>query len=205
MEKTKAMFLYGASGHGKVIKEILEVQGIPVDGFIDDNPEIRELCGLPVVHSVEDVRNIIVSIGDNAIRKKVVERLSCDFNTAIHPSAVISPSVQVGEGTVVMAGALINAESKIGKHCIINTGVSVDHECIIEDYVHVSPHATLCGDVFVGEGTWVGAGTTVIQGVKIGRWCVIGAGSVVTKDIPDGYLAVGNRCKLVKQINFDKL
>lgn len=204
MDIIRIMYLYGASGHGKVIKEILEVQGISVDAFIDDNQEIRELCGLPVLHSAESISEIIVSIGSNRVRKIVAERLTCDFKTAIHPSAVISPSVEIGEGTVVMAGALINAESSIGKHCIINTGVSVDHECVLEDYVHVSPHATLCGDVHVGEGTWVGAGTTVIQGVRIGRWCMIGAGSVVTKDIPDGYLAVGNRCKLVKLINADK-
>ena len=57
----------------------------------------------------------------------------------------------------------------------------------------------------MGEGCWVGAGATVIQGIKIGRWCVIGAGSVVTKDIPDGYLAVGNRCRLIKKINQDLL
>lgn len=203
MDIIEKMYLYGASGHGKVIKEILDAQGIVVDGFIDDNADVSELFELPVLHSAKDIRDIIVSIGDNAIRKKVVERLTCDFKTAIHPSAVLSPSVQISEGTVVMAGALINAESIIGKHCIINTGVSVDHECVVEDFVHVSPHATLCGNVHIGEGTWVGAGTTVIQGVKIGRWCIVGAGSVVTKDIPDGHLAVGNRCKLIKQINQD--
>ena len=49
------------------------------------------------------------------------------------------------------------------------------------------------------------AGTVVIQGVKIGRWAMVGAGSVVTKDIPDGWLVVGNRCKLIKEINQDML
>ena len=49
----------------------------------------------------------------------------------------------------------------------------------------------------IGEGSWIGAGTTVIPGVKIGRWSVVGAGSVVTKDIPDGVLAVGNRCEII--------
>ena len=48
---------------------------------------------------------------------------------------------------------------------------------------------------------WViGAGSVVIPGVKIGKWSIVGAGSVVTKDIPDGVLAVGNRCKVIKNI-----
>ena len=57
-----------------------------------------------------------------------------------------------------------------------------------------------CGNVHVGEGAWIGAGTTIIPGVKIGKWSVVGAGSVVTKDIPDGVLAVGNRCKVIKKL-----
>ena len=52
----------------------------------------------------------------------------------------------------------------------------------------------------IGEGVLIGAGTTIIPGVKIGCWSVIGAGSVVAKDIPDHVLAVGNRCKVVKNL-----
>ena len=103
-------------------------------------------------------------------------------------------------GEVVMQGAIVQSDACIGSHCIINTGASVDHECLIADYVHISPHCTLCGNVQVGEGTWIGAGSVVIPGVKIGKWSIIGAGSVVTKDIPDGVLAVGNRCKIIKNI-----
>ncbi len=200
------MYLYGASGHGKVIKDILESTGQKVDGFIDDNTDIQELSGVPVKHTTDSEDEVIVSIGDNETRKKIVESLSCKFSApAIHAQAIVSPSASLGEGTVVMAGAIINAESHIGRHCIINTGASVDHECEIGDFAHVSPGATLCGNVTVGEGAWIGAGTTVIQGIKIGRWAVIGAGSVVAKDIPDGYLAVGNRCKAIRLIHQEHL
>jgi sugar O-acyltransferase (sialic acid O-acetyltransferase NeuD family) len=199
-------FLYGASGHGKVIKDIIESQGRTIDGFLDDNPEINVLSGLIVKHSVECVDDIIISIGNNKTRKKIVEKLRCGFSkAAIHNNAILSPTAMVGEGSVVMAGAIINADAKIGKHCIINTGASIDHECKIGDFVHISPHATLCGEVIVGEGTWIGAGTTVIQGIKIGKWSQIGAGSVVVKDIPDGCVAYGNPCKIVKRINEDML
>lgn len=194
------MYLYGASGHAMVIMDILKAKGICIEGLVDDNPERNELLGYPVFHGKTDASPLIISIGNNKIRKKIAENYSTEFGTAVHPSAIVSEHAQIGEGTVVMQGTIIQTCAKVGKHCIINTGASVDHECQIGDYVHISPHATLCGNVHVGEGTWIGAGTTVIQGVKIGKWCMIGAGSVVTKDIPDGVLAVGNRCKIIKKI-----
>lgn len=196
------MYLYGASGHGKVIKDILQSQGKVVDGYIDDNPEVNELFGLPVKHSMEGVDEVVISIGINKTRKKVAGKIDCKFaKAAIHHEAILSPSVKVAEGSVVMAGAIINADAIIGKHCIINTGASIDHECRIGDFVHVSPHATLCGNVTVGEGTWIGAGATVIPGITIGKWAQIGAGSVVVKDVPDCCLAYGNPCRIIKKID----
>ena len=200
------MYLYGASGHAKVIIDILDASREKIDGLVDDNPEVIQLQGYPVSHGAKGLSPFIVSIGVNAIRKKVVEKLyGADFGKAIHPSAVISPFASIGAGTVVMQGAIIQADTQIGKHCIINTGASVDHECIIGDYAHISPHSTLCGNVQIGDGSWIGAGTTVIPGVKIGRWSVVGAGSVVTKDIPDGVLVVGNRCKIIKSLDVKML
>lgn len=194
------MYLFGASGHAKVIMDILDAMGEKIQGLVDDNPNIEEIQGYPVFHQRTDLSPIIVSIGVNATRKKVVNKLNATFGQAIHPTAILSKSAQIEEGTVVMAGAIIQAEAHIGKHCIINTGASIDHECELGDYVHISPHATLCGNVSVGEGTWIGAGATVIQGIKIGKWAVIGAGAVVTKDIPDQVVAVGCPCKVIKEL-----
>ncbi|MDR0333395.1 MAG: acetyltransferase [Dysgonamonadaceae bacterium] len=194
------MYLFGASGHAKVIIDILASQNIAVKALFDDNKEITELLGIPVLHDLNIKSPLIISIGNNNIRKKITEKIVVEYGKAIHRSVIISPFSEIGLGSVVMQGAIIQSCSQIGKHCIINTGASIDHDCIIENFVHISPHATLCGNVSVGEGTWIGAGTTIIQGVKIGKWSVIGAGSVVTKDIPDGVLAVGNRCKVIKKI-----
>lgn len=194
------MYLYGASGHAKVIIDILKATGVEIEGLVDDNPDVNVLGEYPVFHQYLNYSPIIVSIGNNSIRKMIAGRLSGEFGRAIHPSAVVSSSAIVEDGSVIMQGAVIQADAKIGKHCIINTGASVDHECVIEDFVHVSPHATLCGNVHVGEGSWVAAGTVVLPGVKIGKWSVIGAGSVVSKNIPDGVLAVGNRCRIIKNL-----
>lgn len=194
------MYLYGASGHAMVIMDILEANGIPVEGLIDDNPNIHELLGLPVYHGKTDAEELIISIGNNRIRKLLSEQLNASFRTAIHPTAIISPRATIREGTVVMHGAIIQTCATIGKHCIINTGSSIDHECRIGDYVHISPHATLCGNVSVGEGTWVGAGSTVIQGVTIGKWSVVAAGATVTHDVPDGVLVAGTPAKIIKYL-----
>lgn len=198
------VYLYGASGHGKVIKDSLHASGVKVEAFIDDNPNVDELASLPVLHSAEGCSPVIVSIGMNRIRKMIVERLqaadsSVEFATAIHPSAVISPSAKIGEGSVVMAGAVINADAVIGKHCIVNTGATIDHDVVLGDYVHVAPGVNLSGATTVGEGTWVGVGSCVIQCLNIGKNCMIGAGSVVVKDIPDSVTAYGNPCRVVKE------
>ena len=196
------MYLYGASGHAKVIIDILKSQKKELSGLIDDNESITEIVGYTVSQILPNDSSLIVSIGANKTRKKVADKLANHrFETAVHASAIVSEYSTIEEGTVVMQGAIIQSSSTIGKHCIINTGASVDHDCQIGDYVHISPQSILCGNVTIGEGTWIGAGTTITPGVTIGKWCVIGAGSVVTKDIPDNRLAVGNRCKIIKEIN----
>ena len=201
------MYLFGASGHGKVIKEILHSNGVKLEAFIDDNPKVNKCSGHTVLHEYTGLSPIIVSIGVNHIRKIVVEKLKAkakahnkklDFATAIHPSAVVSPSAKIGEGTVVMAGAVINADVVIGKHCIINTGATIDHDCVIDDYCHIAPGVNISGATHIGESTWVGVGSCVIQCLKIGKNCMIGAGSVVVKDILDNSIAYGNPCKVVR-------
>lgn len=190
------MYLYGASGHAKVIIDMLNASKIKVDALFDDDLSINELMNIPVRHDWENETPVIISIGNNFTRKQIADKLQCEYGTAIHPSSVISPFATVGEGTVIMQGTIIQSSARIGRHCIINTGASIDHECIVEDFAHISPKATLCGNVSVGEGAWIGAAAVVVPGVKIGRWSVVGAGSVVVSDIPDGVIAYGNPCRV---------
>lgn len=196
------MVFYGASGHGKVVIEAWTASGGAITAIVDDNETIRRLGHFPVSGKYNPERfqsvPIIISIGDNGIRKMIVQRLDVSYGMVIHPSAVLSLSSSVDEGSVVMANAVVNADSYIGRHVIVNTGAVVDHDCRVADFAHISPNATLCGGIQVGEGTHIGAGATVIPNIKIGKWAVVGAGSVIIEDVPDYALIVGVPGKIRK-------
>ncbi|PTB95904.1 acetyltransferase [Marivirga lumbricoides] len=198
------MYLFGASGHAKVIIDILLSEGIAVLGLYDEDESKKELMGIPVLGKTIDFNqergHCIVSIGDNKTRSKVVNLIKekARFGTAIHQQSTIGSQVYIQEGSVVMPGVIINADTKIGKHAIINTSSSVDHDCLVEDFVHIAPNSSICGGVKIGEGTLFGAGATAIPLVSIGKWCVIGAGAVITEDVPDYSVVVGNPGKIIK-------
>jgi sugar O-acyltransferase (sialic acid O-acetyltransferase NeuD family) len=197
-------YLIGAGGHGLVVLDVLLNQGIHIDAFIDSTPKPDKIRGISCHQqgptTINDTDQILISIGSNAIRKKLAALHAGHFLTAIHPSAIIDETAIIHEGSVVMATAVINARANIGRHVIINTGAVVEHECVIGDYAHISPNATLCGNVHVGEGSQVGAGAVVIPNIKIGRGCMIGAGSVVIRDIPDNTLVFGNPARAVREL-----
>ena len=195
-------YLYGASGHAKVVLDVLFSIEIEIEAILDDNPHLSSLSNVPVIHSISFQPSIeqefIISIGSNSIRRKIVENNAFKYYFAIHRDATVSPSASIGKGTVVMPQVVINADAKIGKHCILNSRCVVEHDCVIEDYVHISPNASIAGNVLVGEGSHVGIGASVIQGIKIGKWATIGAGAVIINDVPDYAVVVGNPGKIIK-------
>ena len=190
----KKLIIIGASGHGKVIADIAVKIGYEQIVFLDDNEKIKECAGFPVVGRVSVANEIdgdkIVAIGNANIREKIQENLS-NVTTLIHPAAVISRRVNIGEGTIIMAGAVINSDTVIGNGCIVNTCASVDHDCKIGDYSHVSVGAHIAGTVEIGNKTWIGAGATVSNNINICSACMIGAGAVVVKNIKKPGIYIG--------------
>lgn len=202
------IYLYGASGHAKVILEIFESLGHSEFTFIDDFSNNTSLLNFPIIKAAAvpnqsaNPNKLLISIGNNSIRKTIAEQYDIKtFISAVHPTSSVSKRSIIGSGTVVMSNVSINASSEIGNHCIINTNASIDHDCKIEDYVHLSPNVALAGNVIVGEGTHIGIGASVIQGIKIGKWATIGAGAVIINDIPDYAVVVGNPGKIIKYTN----
>jgi len=199
------IFVYGASGHGKVVADIL-MAGKNADfaGFIDDRDELlgTSVLGLPVFggrlwlqHEASKAKVIVaLGIGDNFARQKVAENClawGAELATIIHPTASVSMAVRLGPGTVVMAQAAINADAMIGNGVIVNTSASIDHDVKIGDFAHVAPNASMGGASQLGVLSQLGMGAVVIQCITVGARTIVGAGAVVISDVPDGVVAFG--------------
>lgn len=204
--------IIGAGGHAKVIADIIEQsKQFYIAGMIDTFLEVGTKCGKyevigdeSLLATREDLSKGIVAIGDNWIRRTVRNRiaeLTPDFKfiTAVHPKSIIADDVELGDGTVVMAGAIINPGTKIGEHCIINTGAILDHDNQIDDYCAILPGATIGGEVSIGEGSVVAIGATIIHGITIGKHTVVGAGATVVNDTDSNIVAIGTPARKVKQ------
>jgi len=195
------LIIIGASGHGKVVADIaIKMNKWQSIAFLDDDEAIKASMGIEVIgktadaFTYKDEADFFVAIGSNSTREKIQEKFideGLNVVSLIHPSAVIATDVEVGIGTVVMAGVVINSSTRIGKGCIINTSSSLDHDNTIEDYVHISPGASLAGTVKVGKGSWLGIGSIVSNNVNICSGCKVGAGAAVVKDITEPGTYVG--------------
>lgn len=191
--------LFGASGHAKIIIEIAQLNGIQIKAIYDDNETIQEILGYPVSLARNDeIKSCIIAIGNNKIRKEIASRVISLAKPLVHQSSILSDSVVIGKGTVIMAGAVVNSSVTIRENVIINTRAVIEHDVEIANFAHVSPNATIAGGVKIGEGTHIGAGAVVIPNVSIGKWATIGAGAVIIKDVPDYATVVGNPGRIIK-------
>lgn len=202
---SKEIIIVGASGHGKVIADIILKSGDIILGFLDDNPCLEEnFVGFPILGKIDSYEKykdyqFVIAVGDADIRKAIADKMKkAEWYTAIHPSAVVSDiDVVIDKGTVVMANAVINAGTTIGKHCIINSSAVVEHDNFIEDFVHISVGAKLAGAVHIGNSTWIGIGAVISNNLDICGNCMIGAGTTVIKNIKEAGTYVGMPAKMI--------
>lgn len=142
---SKTLLIIGAGGHGHVVAEIAETCGFTCS-FLDDNS--AEAIG--TIQQIEHFSSLFdfffVAIGNNLKRQEItakLESLQCRMPVIIHPTAYVSPSSHIGEGTVIGPGAIVNTNSRIGKGCIISVGALIDHDVNIEDFSHMNA-GTIC-------------------------------------------------------------
>jgi len=211
------LVILGTGGHGLVVADaVLAMGGYELLGFVSDvddrevlgvAPKLGEESDLFELVSTRGVSSVAVAVGDNAVRKMVVERLRdslsdrVSFPAIIHPMASIGVKATIGDGSVVLSGAVVGPRACVGEYSIVNTRASIDHHGELGNYASLAPGVTTGGNVSIGEGSAVSIGSTVLHGRAIGKWSVVGADATVIDDVPDRVVAYGTPARVVRDRN----
>ncbi len=186
-----------------------EIPGFEVTGFVENLETQRcqeKLEGLPIIWfedlaSFADTHWAVAGLATTH-RSLFIEQVSAygiRFATLVHPSARISSTSSLGEGTIISPGVIIASHSHLGRHVLVNRGALIGHHTEISDYVTIHPGANIAGSCHIGSATYIGMGAVVIDHLTIGAHSVVGAGAVVTRDVPDHVQVVGVPARIVKE------
>jgi UDP-perosamine 4-acetyltransferase len=215
MKKKEDIIILGTGGHSKVVIDIIEagdlynIIGI-TDASIDETTLYR---GYPILgnddvlldYLKKGVTNVAIGVGgfrNNNNRKRIfnkVKLMGYNIPVLIHPSAVISNSVVLKEGSVIFSGVNINTDVTIGENNIIATGANIDHDTILRDHVLISAGVTIGGNVEIANEVLCALGSNIISGVKINEKIVVGAGAVVVNNLLENGTYIGCPAKLMKK------
>jgi sugar O-acyltransferase (sialic acid O-acetyltransferase NeuD family) len=213
IDNEKKICILGAGGFGRevlccVIDVIattnLKIEDIACFMVSDEHFKDDKIMGVDVIPQSKfdpNLFNVVIAIGDPCARKRVVESLppKTTYTTIIHPSAVISDWVEIGEGSIVTAGTILTCNIKIGKHAHLNLHTTIGHDCIVGDFFTTGPAANISGNCNFGDCVYFGTNSTVRQGVKICDNVTIGMGGVVVKDITEKGVYIGNPLKKLEK------
>lgn len=203
----KDIVVIGSGGFSKQVIEIIEQLNLINEeykllGIIDDNKSLvgTYVLGYEVIGDTDYIKQFseqkniygVIAIADGGVRKEISKKLNgIQWVNLIHPSAVVSDYIKIGEGNIICAGVVINPDFQMGNHSHINIGATLGHDVTMLEYVTVMPGSRISGNVTLKSNTMVGTGSTVIQGLTIEDNVVLGAGAVVTKNTEPNYLYKG--------------
>lgn len=173
--------------------------------FLDKDEKVSDgmkIMGCEVIkESSFDVDKyvVVVAIGEPKIRKQVVEKFPQNtlYATVVHPSAIISDWVEIGEGAVITAGVIITCNIALGKHAHINLDTTIGHDCKIGNYFTTAPSVNISGNCNIADNVYFGTNSCIKQGLSVCSDVTIGMGGVVVKDINRSGIYIGTPAKII--------
>ena len=170
----------------------------------DEDYKESSIMGIEVIRQSAfdpSLYDVVVGIGEPLLRKKVVESLppQTTYISVIHPTAVMSKWVEIGEGSVITAGTILTCNVKIGKHVHLNLHTTIGHDCEIGDFCTTTPGVNVSGICKFGECVYLGTNSSIRQGINICDNVTIGMGGVVVKDITESGVYIGNPLKKMEK------
>lgn len=159
----KSLLIIGAGSFSTEIDELAHLLGYTDIAFVDDNaitarcqPVVGTMVDIPALRDKYDTA--IVALGNNENRMKyhrILKEANYNIPILIHPTAYISPDVEMGCGCIVRTKAVVSRYVKLGESVIVNVGGLIDHDCILGDGCHVLMGAVVRNKVRVPEKTWI--------------------------------------------------
>ncbi len=214
----KKIVIIGAGGFGREVLDIFdalnqEKNQVEVLGFIVQRQYAKAgtiVNGKPILGDFDWLEahygqvEVSCSVGAPQHRIRLIRRakeIGCKFINAVHPSAIMTRWITLGEGVVVTAGCILTNNILIGNHVHINLSCTIGHDVVIKDFVTLSPGVHISGNIVIGEGSYIGTGANSIEKLSIGDWSVIGAGSTIVRDVPPNTTVVGVPGKIIKTMD----
>jgi sugar O-acyltransferase (sialic acid O-acetyltransferase NeuD family) len=213
MTLKKKIGIIGSGGFGKetlccLIDSLaypdLKIENIACFIVSDDLFDAPFVLGVPVIPLSKfeaEKYDVVIAIGDPTARKKMVESLpeNTTFTTIIHPTALLSKWVKIGQGSIITAGSILTCDIKIGKHAHINLHTTIGHDCEMGDYFTTAPAANISGHCTFGDCVYLGTNVSIRQDVKICDNVTIGMGGVVLKSVNEPGVYIGNPLKKLER------
>ena len=161
------LVILGAGGYGKTIADLAEQSGRYEEiVFLDDrNPSAEGPCNAYRNYQNEKTE-FYPAFGDNGIRIRWIsefEQNGVKVCSLIHPSAYVSKTAVIGEGTMVLPNASVGTNVRTGKGCIINMNAVIDHDCVLKDGVHICLGAVVKAGITINENTKIEAGRAIMK------------------------------------------
>jgi sugar O-acyltransferase (sialic acid O-acetyltransferase NeuD family) len=202
----KNLVIIGAGDLGKEIVWLIEDinKRIPIYlilGFLDDDTAKAgtEFYGYKVLGGTEQLKELsgktplsaVIAIQDGTVRKKIVEEHPefDDWETIIHPTAVIAGSSTIGKGSVIFPQVTVSVDSALGDFGLYYIHASICNDCVIGSYVSVMMDSTVGDHVTINELCCVEAGAQVKSHTELGERLTISRNNAI--------VGMGTRIKIV--------
>ncbi len=157
MVPSAPLYILGTGLLAEEFYALAETSGFAVQAFVENLDPAKvgsTLCERSViwVDTLPIDASCICALSTTT-RTRFIEQVAsrAAFATLVHPSSVVLPSTQLGEGTVVSTGVLIGSNSRIGRHVFLNRGSRVGHHTRIGDFVTIQPGANIAGAIEIGD------------------------------------------------------
>jgi acetyltransferase EpsM len=199
----KDVVVVGARGLGKeVLGYIEQHRGYRVICVLDELA-VEHCLGYPIVHPEKysgNCRDAILAVGMPEHKRWVLQKyapLQLRWLTLIHPSASVSRSSRIGDGSVICPQASITADAWLGELVLVNISATVTHDAVVGARSTIFPYGFIAGGAHIGEDCLISAGAKVLPGIRVGDRSRLGADAVAHRDVPDDVLVCGNPARTV--------